>query len=296
MNYKTVNNRKVKESFGQKFGALVRRYRTEQGLSLAEASVLAYGDETKLTRISELENGRVNRPQSKTIATLSKALKIPQEELKRVQYGPVPDTDQGHSEYQRPPDFQLPLLLSTADVQFHADNAMVASLSSEIEKIEIDDEGRGLFDKALERGRIQSMEGIKRILLTPMARDIMVLIWRESDFVSEEAISSVSLEKEFSNQELTRNSLANLICDRSGLPSARDVSALKRTVDRIVEAMRILGLIEQHTVRANLKPIRATIMLDGILRRSLAAVAKVYQDQFSFAEPTRTDLKKVPLQ
>ena len=68
-------------TFGVRFGALVRRYREAQGLSAGELAAAALGDEAKRSRISELENGKVARPQAKTIDALVGYLAIPLAEV-----------------------------------------------------------------------------------------------------------------------------------------------------------------------------------------------------------------------
>jgi len=68
-------------SFGERFGHLVRRYREAQGLSSGELAIEAFNDEARRSRISELENGKVSRPQARTIDALRIALAIPQEEI-----------------------------------------------------------------------------------------------------------------------------------------------------------------------------------------------------------------------
>ncbi len=71
-------------SFGKRFGQLVRRKRDIEGLSQQNLAAQAFGDEERKSRISELENGHVTRPQSKTIDALVVALNISEEELSQV--------------------------------------------------------------------------------------------------------------------------------------------------------------------------------------------------------------------
>ena len=55
---------------GRKFGSLVKRRRGVESLTQQQLAVLAFGDEGRKARISELENGRVPNPQSKTVDAL----------------------------------------------------------------------------------------------------------------------------------------------------------------------------------------------------------------------------------
>lgn len=68
-------------SFGAAFGKLVKRRRGVEGLTQQALAVAAFGDESYKTRISELENGKVSKPQTKTIDALILALNISDDEL-----------------------------------------------------------------------------------------------------------------------------------------------------------------------------------------------------------------------
>lgn len=69
------------ESFGEKFGKPVRKYRESEGIDAAELAFRALGSKSKRTRISEIENGKVKKPQAKTVNALVDALDIQQEEV-----------------------------------------------------------------------------------------------------------------------------------------------------------------------------------------------------------------------
>lgn len=71
-------------SFGKAFGQLIKKLRAEEGLTQEQLARLAFGDEGRKTRISELENGKVAKPQAKTVDLLVVALNIPQEKIDRI--------------------------------------------------------------------------------------------------------------------------------------------------------------------------------------------------------------------
>lgn len=71
-------------AFGQAFGQLIRSKRGIEGLTQQALAVAAFGDERFKTRISELENGKVGKPQTKTIDALVVALNISDDELNKV--------------------------------------------------------------------------------------------------------------------------------------------------------------------------------------------------------------------
>ena len=69
------------DSFGARFGILVKTRRGIEGLSQRDLAIRAFDDEARKTRISELENGKVPNPQQRTIDALVTALNIPAEDV-----------------------------------------------------------------------------------------------------------------------------------------------------------------------------------------------------------------------
>ncbi len=63
-------------SFGLYFGELVRLHRGEQGLSQAALAIRAFNDESRKSRISELENGKVANPDQAIVDALVVALNL----------------------------------------------------------------------------------------------------------------------------------------------------------------------------------------------------------------------------
>ena len=71
-------------SFGEAFGRLIKQKRGNDGLTQQGLAVLAFGEESYKTRISELENGRVSNPQAKTVDALIVALDISEGEINQL--------------------------------------------------------------------------------------------------------------------------------------------------------------------------------------------------------------------
>ncbi len=89
-------------NFGTCVGALIKSYRTAQGLNAKDLAVEVFQDETKRVRISELENGKVANPRASTIDPIIDNLNIPWEEIdacRKPPSEPKPDA---------PPDTGLP--------------------------------------------------------------------------------------------------------------------------------------------------------------------------------------------
>ena len=66
-------------SFGFQFGLLVKSRRGQEGLTQQQLAVQAFGDERYKSRISDLEKGKIDNPQQKTIDLLKVALDISDE-------------------------------------------------------------------------------------------------------------------------------------------------------------------------------------------------------------------------
>lgn len=66
-------------SFGFQFGLLVKSRRGQEGLTQQQLAVQAFGDERYKARISDLEKGKIDNPQQKTIDLLKVALSISDE-------------------------------------------------------------------------------------------------------------------------------------------------------------------------------------------------------------------------
>lgn len=67
--------------FGACFGALTRAKRGEQGLTQQALATAAFGDAARMSRISELETGKVRRPHQRTVAAIARALSLTAEDV-----------------------------------------------------------------------------------------------------------------------------------------------------------------------------------------------------------------------
>lgn len=71
----------MKDSFGKRFGRLVKRLRGEQGLTQPKLAIKAFDDEGKRSQITRLEKGYIDNPHQKTVDLLTVALDILPEDL-----------------------------------------------------------------------------------------------------------------------------------------------------------------------------------------------------------------------
>ncbi len=86
-------------SFGARFGRLVRTYRDDLGLSARDLTIKVWNDEGRKSSLSRLENGKVPNPDAKTVQAIAAALDIPPEEIDALRAPPAISGDFGAALY-----------------------------------------------------------------------------------------------------------------------------------------------------------------------------------------------------
>lgn len=190
-------------------------------------------------------------------------------------------------------DFQQALVLGTGDLLRTSLNVYTAHMAEELDSIPITQDGENLLNALIDKPNsgFTSHGSFKRILLSPLAQDMMYVVWRESQFVSDRALTEVGLGRQFQDpcRHLTRNSLKNVICDDRDHVNASGSDALKRSIDRICDALEVYGLVERNPIRKNLKPITGTQRLHTLMTSAHIAVSHVFARQLQSEESTQND-------
>lgn len=185
-------------------------------------------------------------------------------------------------------ELQQALGLGTGDLLRTSKNVFTAQVSAELDRLQITDEGEALLDTLINKPNsgFANSDSFKRTLLSTLAHDIMYIVWRESEFISGRALSEAGLGQQFQEpcKHLTRNSLKNAICDDLIHLSSSSGDALKRSTDRICDALEVYGLVERTTIRENLKPIKGTRRLHTLMTSAHIAVSYVYARQLQTTE------------
>lgn len=173
--------------------------------------------------------------------------------------------------------YRQALALSTGDFLRTSNNIYVGNISVELDRIVISEEGKRLSVEILNRPNsgFANITSFKKILLTTLAQSMMFIIWRESDFVSALSIEKSGLARKFhaNGKHLTRNSIKNTICDDIIHVSSSGNDAIKRSIDRICDALEVYGLVERTSIRNNLKPISGTARLADLMCNAHSAVS-----------------------
>lgn len=140
-------------TFGEAFGALVRRKRKVAGLNQNQLAEDAFGTSAKVRRISELENGLVANPQPKTIDPLISVLAITHEELEAC----LADTP-----WQPDPELERAFREARALIEGAAARFELARPHASLAEIEDHLREKALEWQALRARRVGIPEGVHR--------------------------------------------------------------------------------------------------------------------------------------
>jgi hypothetical protein len=175
------------------------------------------------------------------------------------------------------------LALATGDLLSTAQNIYVSALADSIKRIRVSDDGSRLMRALLEKNSpgFTNIKSFQRILTTSLAQDVMYIIWKESESIAAPCLSITEIGTEFDDSEnrLTRNALKNLLCEKRKNTDPRVGDSMKRSIDRICDALEVFGLTERTTIRENLKPISGTAELNEIMTEVYCNVAEILFEQ-----------------
>lgn len=112
---------------------------------------------------------------------------------------------------------------------------------------------------------------------------LLSLIWKESDYCTDEHLKAAGASRQFEGVALTRNGIASELCKRMGPVDdiLRATTAIQREVGRVIDAAEAYGLVEPDAsrrgeTRDNYKPIRATLRM----HRLMVALGRDYLQQY----------------
>lgn len=177
------------------------------------------------------------------------------------------------------------LCLATGDLLIKANNAYGTTLLAFLTKIPTDEKSVELEDELTADAsnlRYSNTDSARRHLDGPFARSVMYVIWKESNWVSEQALATAMLSRKYDQSKtLTRNSIKNDICEELNLSSAQG-DALRQKVSAICDAMEVFGLITRDTKKTNSVEIIGTSALNELMvsvHRSVSDVIKSATDR-----------------
>ncbi len=180
------------------------------------------------------------------------------------------------------------LALGTGDLLRTSLNIYTTYVSDKIDAYVLNEESEALLNSIIDKKNsgFTSKDSFKRLLLSPLAQDVMYLIWRESEFIHEASLFAAGLARQFGStcSHITRNSIKNLICNSREDIDASKADAIKRSVDRICDALEVYNFIERENIRENLKPLKGTHNLHALMMGAHIAVAQLFAKQLQSKE------------
>jgi hypothetical protein len=100
----------------------------------------------------------------------------------------------------------------------------------------------------------------KRCLSDDEAYQILLVVWKESRFVTDEVLGRVGFNRNFTTGALTTWSLATKIAT-----STTELAATNTRIRTIAIAAEAFGLVERENSRATRKPIQGTELLNSFM-------------------------------
>lgn len=174
------------------------------------------------------------------------------------------------------------LALATFDLILSLQDTLSRELEGSLENMTVTTKGHEIATTLIDKNgsSFTSFSSFKRTLSSPLALQIMFLIWKESPLVDQEDLKALGMHKVFEDGDpLTANKLRNSIVVSDSGFNAQKSDALKRAIDRICASLEVYDLIDRHTVRENFKPIVANTRLDTLMRSVYRAPAGILAKQ-----------------
>ncbi|WP_457648365.1 hypothetical protein [Profundibacter sp.] len=189
-------------------------------------------------------------------------------------------------------DVRQAVLLSTGNLFRRVFNEYRNHIWDELGRITITTEGEKLRNDLISNTNsgFSNEDSFRQSLVTPRAIDVMFIIWRENGSISENAIKLAGLGRQFQHgKTLNRNSLKNAICNDLPNVSANGNDSIKRSIDRICQALEVYGLIERETERINHKPMHGTPRLHSLMSGAFDAMSRIFAKQLQEKDGAQND-------
>lgn len=173
--------------------------------------------------------------------------------------------------------------LATADLRYSANYAFDKSLFTQLDAISLDEDGLEKLDEGVLRKQFSSRESAIDLLCQPLAQDVMLILWRNSRFLSAEGKAAAGFEVTVGlcEKPVSKGEIVNIVCRSLGETEPSDIKRIDRRVGRYLAAMDTFGLICITQIRCNLLEISITNHLDEVMRACLAEVGEIFASQLS---------------
>lgn len=118
-----------------------------------------------------------------------------------------------------------------------------------------------------------------RLVTSALARIVMEIVWKNSKFVSAEALKLAGFQRPLEHQELTKHSICKLVVEGMGDVGFDKINAIQISIHRIATALEYFGLIEYKEIRTNYRALEGTENLHKLMRHVNIRLASGIQAQ-----------------
>lgn len=126
-------------------------------------------------------------------------------------------------------------------------------------------------------GDAKDRKSAQRSLLATDSIELLIYPWRFSPFVTGADIAAAGLESAPANANpVTRRALGRMLWKQYG---EEDPEPYERRASRAADGWLIYGLVVEIEHRANLKELRGTALLDGLMRAYFLTLAREVSPQ-----------------
>lgn len=174
------------------------------------------------------------------------------------------------------------LLLASANLYQTIQATLTDALSEEISTLcadDIDIQRLEELSAPKDNGTqsIKSRRTLENELLKPLSTDLMLILWRESDFASDAAVQAAGMMKTTDAiTPITKSYIVKQVSTSKGIVDFDENKRLETQVARAFQALEIFGFCEKipELERPNFKPVRATKRLDNVMEAVYSAVSE----------------------
>lgn len=177
---------------------------------------------------------------------------------------------------------QQALLLSTGELIFSLETLCNITMKKLLEMMPLSADGEAYLNDRIKKTRFRNSDSPRKYLLSPLALQIMFIIWRASPNISDESLVISGQPRIFDEERknLTQNAISDVICENLNM-TASEVKSTTMLVGRIVDALIVYDLVERLHIRPTLKPLRGTPRLHSLMTSVLAGAGELIAAQIS---------------
>ncbi len=128
----------------------------------------------------------------------------------------------------------------------------------------------------------KTIKAAKSKLASLAALEALTVVWKESQFVDDDALLIAGMTRSFIEIPLTKHSLSKACCDNAGVTDPAKVHSAQSDINRIFKAAELFGLIARKDKIGNRVPIEGTELLNKLMHefhgRNALQIHELYRE------------------